>query len=148
MFYHQSTYSSFARFLVMKQLFSLERIVFYSTDRCINGFECEHMRECFGEESSERILVVQMVPQAACCVWPPCSNLQAMREPLLLIDTQRPSWGGYMRCLMEMLETCTLGWSGGPYPVTSAFTSGTPGPVLMQENPVPVSPCGSFFLLS
>lgn len=40
-------------------------------------------------------------------------------------------WGGYIRCLMEMLETCTPGWSAGPYPMTSAFTSGTPGPVLM-----------------
>lgn len=36
-----------------------------------------------------------------------------MREPLL----------------MEMLETCTPGWSAGPYPMTS-------GPVLKEENPV------------
>lgn len=51
----------------------------------------DKMWECFGEESSERILVVQTVPQTRCCVWPCCSNLGTMREPLLHTDTQRPS---------------------------------------------------------
>lgn len=45
--------------------------------------------ESFREESSERILVVQTVPQALCCV---CCNLQTMREPMLISDTQKPLW--------------------------------------------------------
>lgn len=50
------------------------------------------MWECFVADSSERILVVQMVPRAPRCVWPPCCNLYArdQREPVLLMDAEKP----------------------------------------------------------
>ena len=64
--------------------FPCTRCIICSTGRCSNHCECEQMWECCREE---RILVVQTVPQASCCVWPPCSDLYTMREPLLLADT-------------------------------------------------------------